>query len=124
MRALAVLPALVLASAALAAPGEFSAGAGLDYSQGDYGTGSQTKILSIPFMLRYDREPWKLKLTVPYLRVTGPGEVIPGIGRTNRGRRAETTESGIGDSVLAATYGALYHPQSTLGLDLTGKLKL
>src|SRR5258706_1982478 len=124
MRALAALPALVLASAALAAEGELSAGAGLDYSQGDYGTGSEPKLLSIPFMLRYDREPWKLKLTVPYLRVTDPGDVIPGIGRTGRGRRAETTESGIGDSVLAATYGAFYDAKSTLGLDLTAKLKL
>jgi len=124
MRSLVVLPALLLASAAIAADGELSAGAGIDYSKGDYGTGSETKILSIPFMARYDSDPWKLKLTVPYLRVTGEGEVIPGIGRTNRGRRSETTESGIGDTVLAATYGALYEPQSKFGLDLTAKLKL
>ena len=91
MRSLVVLPALLLASAAIAADGELSAGAGIDYSKGDYGTGSETKILSIPFMARYDSDPWKLKLTVPYLRVTGEGEVIPGIGRTNRGRRSETT---------------------------------
>ena len=124
MRAVAVLPALLMASAALAAEGELSAGAGLDYSQGTYGTGSETKIVSIPFLLRYDRDPWKLKLTVPYLSVRGQGEVIPGIGRTNRGRRGETTESGIGDTTLAATYGALVEPQSSFGLDLTAKLKL
>lgn len=126
MRGLAVLPALALASAAFAADGELSAGAGIDYSKGDYGTGSETKILAIPFMARYDQDPWKLKLTVPYLRVTGPGEVIPGIGRGNRGRRTsgETTESGIGDTTLAGTYSALYEPQSAFGLDLTAKLKL
>jgi hypothetical protein len=124
MRALAVLPALLVASAALAAEGELSAGAGLDYSSGDYGTASETKIVSIPFMLRYDRDAWKLKLTVPYLSVTGEGDVIPGIGRTDRGRRGETTESGIGDTVLAATYSALYEPQASFGLDLTAKLKL
>lgn len=126
MRSLAVLPALALASAAFAADGELSAGAGVDYSKGDYGTGSETKILAIPFMARYDQDPWKLKLTVPYLRVTGPGDVIPGIGRGNRGRgtSGETTESGIGDTTLAATYGALYEPRSAFGLDLTAKLKL
>src|SRR6185436_2592499 len=124
MRVLAVLPALLAASAVFAADGELSAGAGSDYSKGNYGTGSETKILSIPFMARYDSDPWKLKLTVPYLRVTGQGDVIPGIGKTNRGQRGETTESGIGDTVLAGTYGAFYDAQSKLGFDLTAKLKL
>src|SRR5436189_2269778 len=101
MRGLAVLPALLLASAAIAAEGELSAGAGIDYSKGNYGTGSETKILSIPFMARYDSDPWKLKATIPYLPVTGQGDVIPGIVRNGRGKRGETTESGIGDSVLA-----------------------
>ena len=123
-RGLAWLPALLIAPAVFAADGEFSAGAGIDYSKGDYGTGSETEILSIPFMVRYDSDPWKLKATIPYLRVTGPGDVIPGVGRTNRGRRGETTESGIGDTVLAATYAALYEPKAQFGLDLTAKLKL
>src|SRR5205814_1651041 len=124
MRSLVVLPALLLASAAIAADGELSAGAGIDYSKGDYGTGSETKILAIPFMARYDLDPWKLKLTVPYLRITGPGNVIPGIGRTNRGARGETTESGIGDTVIAGTYGGLADRQSQSGIDFTAKLKL
>lgn len=124
MRAIAVLPALALASAAFAADGELSAGVGFDYSKGDYGTGSETKILAIPLMARYDSDPWKLKLTVPYLRVTGEGDVIPGIGRTNRGRRGETTESGIGDTVIAGTFGGLADRQSQAGIDLTAKLKL
>lgn len=123
MRGLVVLPALLLASAALA-QGEFSAGAGIDYSRGDYGTGSETRILAIPFMARYDSEAWKLKLTVPWLRVTGEGEVIPGIGKTNRGRRGERTESGIGDAVLAGSYGVINDAQSKFGLDVTAKLKL
>lgn len=124
MRVLAVLPALLAASAVFAADGELSAGAGIDYSKGNYGTGSETKILSIPFMARYDSDPWKLKATIPYLRVTGQGDVIPGVGRTGRGQRGETTESGIGDAVLAATYAALYEPKAQFGLDLTAKLKL
>lgn len=124
MRAIAVIPALLLASAAFAADGELSAGAGIDYSKGDYGTGSETKILSIPFMARYDLDPWKFKLTVPYLRITGPGNVIPGVGRTNRSQGGERTESGIGDTVFAGTFGGLYSKESQFGLDLTAKLKL
>jgi hypothetical protein len=124
MRGFAVLPALLLATAAFAAEGELSAGAGLEYTRGDYGTGSETKILSIPFMARYDTEAWRLKLTVPYLRITGQGDVIPGVGRTNRGQRGERTESGIGDSVLAGSYSLINDAPSKFGLDLTAKLKL
>lgn len=123
-RGLAWLPALLIAPAVFAADGELSAGAGIDYSRGDYGTGSETRILSIPFMARYDSDPWKLKATIPYLRVTGSGDVIPGVGRTNRGRRGETTESGIGDTILAGSYSVLYDAPSKFGLDLTAKLKL
>ena len=124
MRVFAWLPALLIAPAVFAADGELSAGVGIDYSKGDYGTGSETKILSIPFMARYDSDPWKFKATIPYLSVSGEGDVIPGVGKTNRGRRGETTESGIGDTVLAATYATLYEPKAPFGLDLTAKLKL
>ena len=124
MRLLAVLPTLLVASAAFAADGELSAGAGIEYTKGDYGSGSETKILSIPLMARYDIDRIKLKLTVPYLRVTGQGDVIPGIGNTRRGQRGERTESGIGDTVLAGTLAALEDRQSQVGLDLTAKLKL
>ena len=32
--------------------------------------------------------------------------------------------SGLGDIVLSAAYSAYYNPATTLGMDLTGKLKL
>jgi hypothetical protein len=133
MRRIAVLAALVaapaLSSPALAA-GELSAGAGIAYTKGDYGTGSETKILSLPFMARYDTDSWIFKATVPWLRVTGPSNVIPGVGRfsnkgSGKGRSGgEATESGFGDTVLSATYNAFYDRSSTLGLDLTTRLKL
>jgi hypothetical protein len=111
--------------------GEFSLGTGLNYSTGNYGTSTETKILSIPFTARYDEGPWTLKLTVPYLRVTGPANVIPGIGRFDtsgrRSRRqgqATTTESGIGDTVMAATYNAYYDSATKGGVDVTARLKL
>jgi hypothetical protein len=112
MRVVAVLPALLAASAVFAADGELSAGVGVDYSQGNYGTGSETKILSIPFMARYDSDPWKLKLTVPYLRVTGQ---VP--GRPHRPRPARRkTESGSATR-RSPHLSALSEPKSNFGLD-------
>src|SRR3954469_16788575 len=84
MRALFVpLAAGVLLSgtaAAFAEDGTFSLGTGLTYTSGDYGTSTTTKILSIPFTARYDRDRWTLKATLPYLRITGGSSVIPGVG--------------------------------------------
>ncbi|HEY3077161.1 MAG TPA: transporter [Burkholderiales bacterium] len=112
------------------ADGEFSAGAGVNYSTGKYGTSTQTKILSIPFSARYETELWSFKLTVPYLRVTSPANVIPGVGRfdsSGRPRRraaGTTSESGLGDTVASATYNAYYDAATERGLDLTGRVKL
>src|SRR5439155_11274457 len=115
----------------LGADGELSLGAGVNYSSGKYGTSAETKILSIPFNIRYETDPWTFKLTVPYLSVTGPANVIPGVGRfdsTGRPRRRviadTTTESGLGDTVASATYQAYYDSAAQRGLDLTGRLKL
>src|SRR5256885_16695350 len=81
-------------------------------------------ILSVPLTARYDTGPWSLRASVPYLEVSGPSAVIPGVGTVSnsnprkRGGGAEGTASGIGDTTLSATYTA--YP----GIDLTGKVKL
>jgi hypothetical protein len=124
-----VLVALCAAQAAWSAEGEVSLGSGINYSAGDYGGSSSTRILSIPFTARYDREPWILKLTVPYLHISGSSAVVPGFGRIDRSNRrgsgsSESSAAGIGDSTISATYGAYYSAASRSGIDLTGKLKL
>jgi hypothetical protein len=119
------------ASFSLADDGELSVGAGVNYSTGKYGTSEKTRIVSVPFTARYDSDPWTLKLTVSLLSVTGPANVIPGVGRfdsSGRPRRrtfaGTTTESGLGDTVASATYSAYYDSATKRGLDLTGRVKL
>jgi hypothetical protein len=119
------------ASFSFGADGELSAGAGLNYSSGKYGTSTDTKILSVLFNARYETDLWTFRLTVPYLSVTGPANVIPGVGRfdsSGRPRRravvGTTSESGPGDTVASATYNAYYDAATKRGLDLTGRLKL
>jgi len=131
MRSLWAACAFALAAAAYGAEGELSAGAGANYSTGKYGDSTPTRIWSIPFMARYETDRWTLKLTVPYLRVTSPANVIPGVGRFDdsgrlRRRRAAgaTTESGLGDAVATASYTAYYDNAAKRGIDLTGKVKL
>lgn len=91
---------------ASAAEGTFSAGTGFDFSTGNYGTSTTTDILSIPVFGKYETGPWAFKLTVPYVEISGPGNMVPGVGRVNavKGRKgaapgASTTESGMETSL-------------------------
>jgi hypothetical protein len=139
MRTLVVVIALGFAQAALA-DSEFSVGSGLGYSSGTYGGSTSTKILTIPFSARYEGEAWIFRATVPYLRITGPGNVIPGLGPiatvsavgntvglpllggTSGSQTSSKTVSGIGDTNAAATY-MFYGADKASGIGLTGKFK-
>lgn len=126
---------LTVCSACIAIPaavsaGELSLGTGLNYSSGTYGTSTTTNITSVPFLLKYDVADWTLKLTVPYLYVSGGTGVVPGLGgvenRNPRGRGdagTSATAQGMGDVVTSATYAAYYDRASSFGVDLTGKVK-
>jgi hypothetical protein len=103
-------------------------GTGADYSSGKFGSSEKTEILYIPFTGRYDSGPWTWRLTVPYVRITGPGNVIGAgadrvvlPGTTTTARR---TESGLGDIVASGFYSLLNEPSSSFGLDLGAKVKL
>jgi Putative MetA-pathway of phenol degradation len=56
----------------------FSASVGGDYSTGDYGSSDSTKVFYMPFSARYETGAFTYNLTIPWLRVSGPGDVVPG----------------------------------------------
>ncbi len=100
-------------------------GAGLNYSSGDYGTGSTTRIVALPFFFRYGQGDWTFKAVVPYYEVSSDNGVVPGLGAVNRGgarARSAAAIEGWGDPVLSASYAA-YQDASWL-LDLTGRVKV
>jgi hypothetical protein len=108
-------------------------GAGIHYSTGDYGTGRDTDILFVPVTARWDRDRLTVRVTVPWIEISGSGSVVPGLGTvpnpnpTGRGRRgggaADTSASGLGDTTLAATWALLRNPAG-YGIDITGKAKV
>lgn len=116
------------ASGAWAADGDnFSLAAGFDYSSGKYGSSDTTSILSIPVIGMYQSGTWVFKLTVPYVRVSGVGVVLPGGKRLKAATAVttttSTTQSGLGDIVVAAAYNVYSGSESNLAVDLTGKIK-
>ena len=115
--------------------------AGVDYSSGKYGLNTSTTIWAAPLILGYSGSAWSVSVTLPYLHVSGPSNVIPGIGvvrNTNpqeRGRGSGAgaitipttylsgTASGMGDVVAQATFHAIENKDAGFGLDLTGRVK-
>lgn len=128
LRALCLTGGLLLAhhTTMAADSGTFSLGTGFNYTSGTYGTSTTTQTTSIPLIGRYDTGPWTLKLTVPYVYISGDANVVPGLGRvgnTNPRNRGTSSAQGLGDVVAAATYALYDDRQSGLGVDLTGKIK-
>ena len=129
---------LLLAGAAHAEDG-FNLGIGADYSSGQYGSQTTTRILSVPVTAKFTTGDWSFKASLPWMRVDGDPNVVPGlgsvsnlnpIGRGRGGTGGGTTpttpqsgsESGIGDLRLAATYAV--DTGGPLGIDLTANLKV
>lgn len=106
--------------------------AGYEHTSGTYGTASTTDIVTIPVSAFYTTGPWSLKLTVPYLQVTGDGEVIASGGYRGKGAnssttttigRQRTTQSGLGDVVSMLTYNLYSGEEQVSGIDLSGRVK-
>ena len=60
--------ALLLAAGASHAADGFNLGVGVDYSSGDYGTETTTKILSVPVTAKYTAGAWTYKASLPWVR--------------------------------------------------------
>lgn len=91
-----------------AAAGETSISLGAEYTSGDYGTSSKTKMWYFPATLRYETDRYMMALTIPYIVVEGTGNVVAsgsmrGLPRTTM-ITSTRTESGLGDIELSASH--------------------
>jgi hypothetical protein len=111
------------AAPATAASSSFSLTTGVDYSTGKYGGTSSTDIIYVPLTGKLEWDKWSFKLTVPFIAVIGPGNVVRGIGIIKTKKAGpRTTQEGLGDIVAGVTRNILDLPSGTL-VDLTGKIK-
>lgn len=123
-----VVPAVLIAytvSPAYAATPKTALTGGVtpSYFQGDYGTGQTTKIWYLPAYLQYRQDDWRVKLTVPLIRVESPGAVVSGGTVIAPGAsQRTTTHSGIGDIWLEGRY-TLHGTGSAPDLAPYGKIK-
>ncbi|RME63309.1 MAG: hypothetical protein D6782_10540, partial [Alphaproteobacteria bacterium] len=146
----AVVGACLLAANASAAGVSLRLSSGIDFSKGDYGSATDTEILTVPLRAALSVGDFEFSLASSYLDVTGSGNVIPGgagpivTQRCEQLRRARPdlfdrfcrdrlsrdpveerfSNSGIGDTILGALWSL---PQATTGewlVDLGARVKL
>jgi hypothetical protein len=119
------LGAFLAPAASAATDADLSVSVGAEYTSGDYGTSSTTKIWYVPVTFGYETDPNAIYLTVPYVSVEGTGNVVAsgeGRGLPHAPTSASSrTESGLGDVLLVASHKIA--GTATSRVDLTGKIK-
>jgi hypothetical protein len=78
--------------------------AGIYYSRGLYGEDQPTRIRYAPFSHEISTGPWRAKVTLPRVEISGPGNVLVNVGNVGRVGDQLVSESGIGDVLLSLKY--------------------
>ncbi len=129
------LAALIVSGGVMAQNSRWEFSTGSDFSSGDYGGDPvDTEITFVPFTTTYQSGSWTLRATVPWVQIDGAGTVVGvGDGRVVVGgaRRDQggqqltgTSESGLGDIWLSATYAVDAIPANLFYMDIGAKYKL
>ena len=112
--------AVILATQqAWADDGQFSLTGGFDAKPGKYSTSNSTDILVNQTIGKYETGPWEFKLSVPDISISGTGGIA-----SRAGSAIGSTQTGKSDSIAAATYNIYSGRAASLGIGLTGKVKL
>lgn len=109
--------------------------AGAYYSDGDYDQPVDTSIYYFPIAYDFTISNWNLQVSVPHIRISGLGNVlvnVGGIGRNDLEGFAPATPdalepstySGIGDTVLTATYQMPLFSENFPFIDVGVEVKL
>lgn len=125
---------MMIASLALAttigganAETSWSVATGLDYSSGDYGSATDTEVVSAPLTLRVRHDDWTFRVSTSYLQITGPADVADvddgGGGATGVTTRTGT-ERGLGDTNLAISRTFRHLGGSDFYFETTGRVRL
>jgi hypothetical protein len=109
---------------------------GSEYSSGDFGGNLKTSVWYTPFSARIATGNWSFRVTVPYLSITAPADVIvlladdPTVAGAGGGTTLPTTPaapnrtvSGIGDIPVAATYSFNHIGGSQVYADLGARVR-
>lgn len=100
------------------------------YGKGDFGEPADTAIWYTPLSYEYSVSSWRLRATVPWLKISGSGNVLVNVGGLSRPEVPEQPVSyglsaeGLGDVVLNATWELPAWSDSAPFFDLGVEIKL
>lgn len=104
---------------------------GIDYQEGDYGTGERIESVSVPATLRVRTGRVTLVASVPWQRLEGPGNAVGGGGLLGLPIIIDPTRpatrqvrQGFGDTRVGAAYTFPGESLGGVSLSLTGQAKL
>jgi hypothetical protein len=101
---------------------------GVDRSTGKFGGTEKTDITYVPTTLKLENNDMTLKLSVPYINISGPSNVVGGAGNapivtSNSQNATRRTASGLGDVVASAGFNVGRNVEGGYGVDLVTKVK-
>jgi hypothetical protein len=107
-----------------AAAGTLSLATGLDVSSGNYGEAVPTTIVSPNLAVKYLEKDWAIGASAPYLALTGPGNVIPGLGAVSGAPTAPpVSREGIGDVAIWARRTILSLAKTDTSIEFKAKIR-
>jgi Putative MetA-pathway of phenol degradation len=112
-----------LANSNIPTDGHFSMSVGVSYDTGDYGSAVDTDVWVTPIGLKYRKGLWSFGLSTSWLHIKSPN-IVDAEGDFIGGGGARTTEQGMGDTFLSASYDLLDDRDYLIGLDVKGNIKI
>jgi len=112
----------IAAAAEVTKPAKVTLSCGYNYITGKYGRATATTVSYAPVTLKVKEEHWVVKVTVPYISVSGPG-VGGSDGGDLGGVTSTGTEKGLGDLQIGYSYLYTWGSPDLTG-DMTVKFKL
>ena len=99
---------------------------GIEFTTGDYGGTADIDETYVPFTFSLTRGRIGARVTMSYLSVDGPANVLYGdLDPADPAAAANASESGLGDVVASLTlFDVVTSSELDVAIDLTGKLKL
>ena len=111
-----------LSSNAARAEEGWAFGTGFNYSNGDYGEAIDTTIYAVPFSAGYSSEHWGFAVSIPYVRLDGSGNIVPG-AVTGFGLGGGSLSAGLGGANASVSPGGVSAGVGGIGVTLgTGLL--
>ncbi len=104
---------------------KFTFETGMEYFSGNYGTAQHTDVLYVPVTGKYRSKDWSMKMTIPYLEITGTSSVVSGIGQTIvPATNTDRFRSGMGDLSFSVARNIHNGGPDGLMISLAGKVKV